>query len=718
MGKKKGKQYQSASGFKVGAGSPGGSNKGTSSTVSDLNRLQGDTQTLSASDPASRKEQPDDIVWTLPGLSRADFYAASEFLRRHGKNQGLTRQLNTRNVTIGVQAHTCTPLQQKTLDHVALLFARVKRTTPSTGPPEHVTATALRKGRDGFEIWIAKNHGPQGEDESFRKNLELYFNGKGLWAKKPYEMTSDMVRFWKERLDHYISHIKMYWSRLKKAAVERDVGLNDNNTSQRKLTGVDLTYEVLLDLYHKEMVFTDLFKEDWQGAKKFCAIDFDTLQDQHYADETFLPISIGRQSYEIDFSKQGKDEAHLAETFSKLLKAINLLGTIASAQKAFAEFRKTLEGTGPITLGFLAPKQSLDLDRGDQLAISERLGQWAESGLDSTFRERAEAMAENIKNQPSYHRYFHCELQILDKFLDDEDAYDYIGCSKLSCYICWGVLQGTPFRTRDTHANLWSACAFPFDLKGQKGASRYQLLLALKKVQDYMVERVLRNSLETEFHFPAHHSLPETMAEGQTPERSKKTTRKIIDERERTVYVTRARALLIPAHSKPVSAFVNFCVSDELYYALPKQRKIAPYTWWLQEMQVNGPAKFPRSEVTHAHKVYTESSTWTEEEIIICARRNLHSDIKVNKWYADLIRDFHQRSVDPDNESCKWRGDIYIYRTTRDPDVQDLQDLESIEENEWYEVLRKCRDRLGRDWHSGSMDFLDHITLGDNLSAF
>ena len=182
----------------------------------------------------------------------------------------------------------------------------------------------------------------------------------------------------------------------------------------------------------------------------------------------------------------------LARDFSKLLRVIGLLTTVEKAIQAFTLFREQLSRGTRVSLLFLTPLKSLDLDPKMCTAFADTLARWRASTSNRKFNDEVEETEIALRKQKDFRRYFHCELQILDHFLDDIEACDYIGCSKLSCYMCWGVLQGTGLRTRDTHANLWPACAFPFSVGKDGGGSRYELLLALKRTHDHVVEKVLR----------------------------------------------------------------------------------------------------------------------------------------------------------------------------------------------------------------------------------
>lgn len=161
----------------------------------------------------------------------------------------------------------------------------------------------------------------------------------------------------------------------------------------------------------------------------------------------------------------------MARDFRKLLKAIQI----------FTEFREKLVQNGHVKLRFLDAIESLDLEPEACTTIAETMNRWTGSKSNQKFKKEIQESAEALQAQRKFHRYFHCELQLLDMFLDDTNAYDYFSSSKLSCFIRWGVVQGTPFRTRDTHANLWAAFAVHFPCKGEKETAAISFSWRLKK---------------------------------------------------------------------------------------------------------------------------------------------------------------------------------------------------------------------------------------------
>lgn len=357
---------------------------------------------------------------------------------------------------------------------------------------------------------------------------------------------------------------------------------------------------------------------------------------------------------------------------------------------------------------FLDSTQCSPLSEEDLEYSSDRLRRWMESTTNLQFKRELQDMVDDrdrtrnpAKKPLTLGRYFHCELQMLDKLVDDTSVNDYFGCSKLSCYMCWGVLRGSPFRTRDTHANLWSACAFPFNLKGQGSNKPYELLFALKRTQDHLVEKVLRRAVDPQFKFGDIMSVAETWPEGELLDRN--------GTRSRNVGVTRVmttRAIRIPEDGAPVSEMVEFeCSSHWGLYStttLPPDtvisyERIIPYTWLLDPQQPD------LMSFVLSKQVAVDDNDSEKSEIRICARSNgvvnpssgSSSRIGVNQWYKNVIMDTHNYEYDLADPVCPWKGDIYIYRTV--PRRIKIE-VRPIELEEMADAIRKSRRALSEIW--------------------
>jgi hypothetical protein len=656
-----------------------------------------------------RIDKDDALVWEQPGFDKYEFYAAAQYLQRHEKNQGFYKSNNTQRSAIrnglSTDKATC-----EMLDCLALLFARVKNSKAS---PEHVTATALKRTEQCVEIWIAKNHGPRVADENFRTDLERWFNNKGAWTESASLMATDIASFWRSRLEYYNSNITLLWKQLcpvepdkQKVTVKMDSQAVPVNEVEDDLPSVSAVYVALHSIYEEEKVNMDEFKSNWKKVKTFCMKAKLSFEEIIQLDETTLPTE--KQSYMISPEGKPTDHFQMTRKFSKLLKHLRLLGTIHRATRAFITFRDRVNNETPIRLMFLDAIRCPPLSAEVLESGRDHLRRWMNSTTNPQFKQELQDLldardyARNSAKKPlALNRYFHCELQMLDKFLHDPLVNDYFGCSKLSCYMCWGVLRGSPFRTRDTHANLWSACAFPFNLEGQDSNKRYELLIALKRTQDHVIEKVLRRSIDPKFTFGDTTSVAETWPEGELWDRNGTRTRTTPEQHR----IMTTRAIHIPQDHEPVPKMVEFYCSSHwgLVPTLPPDviisyERIIPYTWFVN-------SELPCSGDVFSKQVMVDDGGLERSEIRICASRNIEikssnvpsSGIRVNQWYKNVIKDIHDYEYDPADPICRWKGDLYIYRSLP---LRRRVEVRPIEPEEVPDVIGKSRQVLSNIWVS------------------
>ena len=677
------------------------SNRKKNPRLDDLQNDAGDEERSAA---AFRDEKDDALVWKQPGFDKHEFYAAAQYLQRYEKNQGFYKSNDPQGSAIRNGLPT-DKVACEMLDCLALLFARVKGSKTS---PEHVTATALRRTEQRVEIWIAKNHGPREKDEDFRSDLNNWFNNKGAWSKNASLMAKDIAHFWRIRLEFYNDSITSLWRQLCPEDLNKQKEMMKMcnqavpvNEVEDDPPHVSAAYVALRSIYEEEKADLSDLKSDWKKVKEFCMKGKLALKELSQVNETVLPTE--KQSYMI--SPEGRPEFHVQMTrkFSKLLKHLRLLGTVDRAIQAFSKFRERVNNEMKIELMFLDAIECPPLSEVDLEGNSDCLRRWMDSTTNDKFKEELQEMVDgrdrtrNLAKKPFTlgQRYFHCELQMLDKFLDDPSVNDYFGCSKLSCYMCWGVLRGSPFRTRDTHANLWSACAFPFNLKGQGSNKRYELLFALKRTQDHLVEKVLRRAVDPQFKFGDMRSVAETWPEGDLLDRNGTRSRSV-----EGICVMTTRAIRIPEHDGPVSEMVEFACSSSSgnLYKTPRRlglsnEKIIPYTW----------LENPR--FAHSKQIAADDNDSEKSEIRICAGYSGSVDrlsesfggIGVNEWYKNVIKDIHNYEYDLADPYCTWAGELYIYRTLTN---RSKIEVRPIELEEMTDAIRKSRRALSDMWVS------------------
>ena len=222
--------------------------------------------------------------------------------------------------------------------------------------------------------------------------------------------------------------------------------------------------------------------------------------------------------------------------------------------------------------------------------------------------------------------------------------------------------------------------------------SRHPLLLALKKVQDHVVEKVLRRALDSDFNFSGNRSLPETLAVGELIYRESPRIFWQTVQDQPPVQLIRTRCIRIPVEDEPVLGTFTFQIKHLTKLA---RRRVGQYR------------KLMKARPTF-EEVYSEERGKNRVAIEIWANlphwRNSEDEeassggnAPVNKWYRDLIQAFHQYTYDPADTTCVWRGDLYILQT-RTRDDEDALGLDMIEKDEMMEVVQKCRDTLADKW--------------------
>ncbi|KAI6000935.1 hypothetical protein EDC04DRAFT_3074700 [Pisolithus marmoratus] len=127
----------------------------------------------------------------------------------------------------------------------------------------------------------------------------------------------------------------------------------------------------------------------------------------------------------------------------------------------------------------------------DPTSVEEFIGE----GLDVTDAERHfERLRDSISRQ---HLSTHAELQLvlyairtMDIETVHKEIYPYIGCSKLSCFLCTAFLKffgqsGFAFRTRGCHGKIYPTWAIP-DMNGLHDDTALALNLASKKMRNLL----------------------------------------------------------------------------------------------------------------------------------------------------------------------------------------------------------------------------------------
>lgn len=408
----------------------------------------------------------------------------------------------------------------KLLDGVALLFARYKKTreddTQSTA--DYVTATAYKEANDGDPaiIYIAKNGGPSElddiDDKDFARELSQWYNSVSSEPAFPQPSSdaaiwNSMIKFWKRRLETYVDRVKdlrALWNKYhasdlgpleqeladskKDLFVGRIGDANLHGPPVFKLSREAPYYKNAMDDRRQVMELLKLcekFEESSGRHRPLGQAEIDENLKTLINDICFEVEGDWKQEYDWKAARL-QANADARTVFRKFVKAFKMLRTLRSIWNAFSQFHKDHP---KLKLCFrvldspvVTPLSTSKLGR----AIEDWWERWWEKhshefetddhgskprdNLKKTLRQRSEsgvgfakklykARCRVLELEGRFDRLVHCELQLLN--IPEVKLDPYFGCSKLSCYFCWELLQSLNFSTRNTHGKMYPYCAFP-----------------------------------------------------------------------------------------------------------------------------------------------------------------------------------------------------------------------------------------------------------------
>jgi OTT_1508-like deaminase len=444
------------------------------------------SQSLAGVEDTKESEQP---VWQNPSLDKNHFYARACYINSQRRQQ--------RRSPVAGRIQSCTPaLNQHLLDLIALLFARFK-TCKSLRSPS-IAATAMVKDepqgkRPHFTIYVAKNDGPQTEDRAMEVSDISFAEKLSQWSENLIEpdepsepdpdhpMWNEMLLFWEDRLQYHKNQVLHNWRLLDDRRKKSCLELLDLH----QIDGFDT------DLTRAENIVKTLQGEPSQGkpskgkqskrkSSKRKLSQGNSLQEKP-SQENIDYRDICREA--DDFKNPPSHWKYVKETgkpwrgeFRKLVKNVSMFGVPLALWKTLVQFKR---GNGNVVIKIeLLPKPgnySLDLR-----PVRHIIGSW---------RARNPSFKKVSIKADTLSISFHCELQLLQKFMHNDQCYDYFGCSKLSCYFCWRILveSGSRFRTKGCHEQIYPRCAFPFKLSNEFKFTAQ----VLRQFQDEMTAIVL-----------------------------------------------------------------------------------------------------------------------------------------------------------------------------------------------------------------------------------
>lgn len=591
-------------------------------------------------------------IWNIPGLQKDQFYAAAFYLSRVQRSQ---ERLDWKQKEMHYPNPETTNTEKELLDGVALLFARVKN--PPELKPQHVTATAMSKTDKGLMIHVAKNNGPEPEDIDFARELS------SLFSKKPSGPVPNIMKhFWKNRSEFYKQNLAPIWKRLEKKHDE--------------LTGI----------YRGTSVDSGLFKDDWE--------DIASLIGSRKSDSSLIGyklLEIGRQDYP-KLGPESDSPQKLANDFRKLVKYIKLLGTVPRVWRILVNYRHHIEGT--IQFDCIQAPRKFPLD---PIPIADTMESWDgvrknSEGEVSKFWEEKENAVKELRERPMINRYFHCELQLLDNFIAANNVFDYFGCSKLSCFICWGVLDGTPYRTKNTHAKVYPTCAFPFGIS--EGDRQVRLMRAMRSVQNYLLERVFRMAIDPDHNVTDHQIWSET-----NPLEAPLRLSAVGPIQNTQELVIQRKALKIPQAGEPTIELVTLHdierSSRTLYEPIAKS-SIQEVCFWVSKTD---PIIVRRRWFKFILSLKCEAQVELDLALYCQLRDESGMYLPNNEWCVRGVNggaDLHNW-VDASDESFPWKGNLYLF-TNMDMIGTDHWPVDINEHNSEEDILQEFVSNYCRHW--------------------
>jgi hypothetical protein len=396
---------------------------------------------------------PSKQIWSLPQLDKDRFYAVVCYMDKNQRQQpGQSSRLSSSMVTNLLLDTRTSPDQDletdedtriKTfLDRLALLFACKKRNSKQT--PKHVTATGLDKGEADWTVFIAKNNGPctlskTMSDKKLAEKLQNWLKDDNDCVhedpKEENGMWTYCVNFWSDRINYYIEEFKGKWREIHEK----------ESTIWAEL--VELNPKLEPSLYHKtwEML------EDINGS-------LEDVEDASGLNVSLYESFYGfwKRKHKNIYSSAGSSTS--IWSFSKCIHYVEMLGMPWSIWKACRQFQRIL-GNRLVRLVLIdRPQDQNTLPREAwELNMESIKKQWKE------WKFRNASIKDGVDTKRDPYMYFHCELQIMSLFKQKNiQGYPFIGCSKLSCEICWAILQHSDrYKTRGSHHKISANCAFP-----------------------------------------------------------------------------------------------------------------------------------------------------------------------------------------------------------------------------------------------------------------
>ncbi|KAJ4364695.1 hypothetical protein N0V83_009292 [Neocucurbitaria cava] len=310
------------------------------------------------------------------------------------------------------------------------------------------------------------------QDLDYHAKLQAWFDSNG--SDEHFDYISN---FWQDRTHYYARHSRRLWPCIEGAKNEI---ANYFQSSSKDFDQVR-------------------FDKDWGAMKALAGYINNSWEKQSHLKSWERSFYIKfynfwsrqpespHQDYPRPIPREGCDNKEEAKVknFCKCLKYMEMLGMPWSIWRSMQGFIDLKEDNA---VQILLVKTSIqDKDRPSSIGIHSALEKWRDDSQTPVDVAKALTKSKNQFLWDGTTDYFHCELQLylLSYHIDKgESMHKFIGCSKLSCQMCWQILQNAEYRTRASHHQVSPNCAFPFPRPKDESTRNFEKLLELfQKIQ-------------------------------------------------------------------------------------------------------------------------------------------------------------------------------------------------------------------------------------------
>ncbi|KAJ3735073.1 hypothetical protein DFJ43DRAFT_71172 [Lentinula guzmanii] len=302
---------------------------------------------------------------------------------------------------------------------------------------EHVACTIMRESGDHVVIWVARNGGFSRKDISFLKEFSAEM--RALAARN---VDGSGASLWNLLLNYYLPRLQDYRRRLLVKVQEHRQTLN--------LIGDE-------DFKHSLKLFFDILEQPG-GTNEFGRLCCQALQIQD--------IPLVQKLVQTEF-KSGSQH--------QLWKSIGFLARLRRAHRTFLKISRTPLIFRSITLHPITKSQDEITSSHSPLTLSDTLSllDIRPSRLNQTTVRRYVSPTCSVEKAQKifYQRQkqslqVHAELQIIlhlaRTHVPIENVFQYMGCSKRSCFLCKAFLDSFgSIETRGCHGKLYNQWSIP-----------------------------------------------------------------------------------------------------------------------------------------------------------------------------------------------------------------------------------------------------------------